>query len=84
MDRRELQCAILTTAPGQLREIHDRSPVIVYPGSYEVWLDRSENNHEVLRSLLQAYIGDLEVYPVSDRVNSFRNDDPSLLDPVLT
>lgn len=83
-DRRELQCTVLTTKPGQLSEIHDRSPVILYPSSYDQWLDPTEKDREVLRSLLQAYIGDLEVYPVSDRVNGFQNDDPSLLDPAPT
>lgn len=33
--------------------------------------------------MLQAYIGELDIYPVSDRVGDAANDDPNLKEPVF-
>ena len=33
-------CTIITQAAGEpMREIHDRQPVILEPGTYDAWLD---------------------------------------------
>lgn len=77
-------CTILTTASNSLiRTIHERMPVILGPGGYETWFSR-ESTWEQLTSLLQPYPSDLlGCYPVSDLVNSPRNDTPDCLTPVL-
>ncbi len=71
-------CAIITTGPNTLMApLHDRMPVILAPGAFEGWLVGSP---EQAAGLLKPYAGeDLEVYPVSRRVNNPRNDDAELL-----
>lgn len=79
----DLACAILTCRSGELLSpIHERMPVILYP-PYDRWLEGAERDPETLRYQLQAYIGDLEIYPVSERVGNVANDDPQLADPVF-
>ncbi len=72
-------CCIITTAaaPG-LAGIHHRMPVI-FTGEreYDLWLSPSDT--EALGYLMRPYRGRMEVYPVSTRVNSPREDDPGLL-----
>src|ERR671916_737722 len=75
-------CTILTTKPNALTaEIHDRMPVILPPGSYDVWLD-SEAEKDELYGLLAPYPEDeMEAYPVSRFVNSPSNNDPRCIEP---
>jgi len=76
-------CTILTTAANEVvRPIHDRMPVIIPPDGYRLWLDpRSEP--DALAELLKPYPAEpMEAYPVSTAVNSPRNDDPRLIEPV--
>jgi putative SOS response-associated peptidase YedK len=70
-------CAILTTKPNALAgEIHDRMPVILPAGSYDVWLE-PEADRDELYGLLAPYPEDeMEAYPVSRFVNSPSNNDP--------
>ncbi len=71
---------ILTTAPSEfMSRLHNRMPVILGQGSAEAWLageplpdgDGSPADPEVA----------LRAWPVSRRVNSPRNEDPSLIEP---
>ena len=74
---------IVTSAPDELRHIHDRMPMVIDPATWADWLDPA--NHEVsdLCSLLvPAAVGSLTTYPVSTAVNSVRNNGPSLIEPV--
>jgi putative SOS response-associated peptidase YedK len=72
-------CTIITTEPNALMaELHDRMPVILDPADYGAWLDPGRGGLELLRPCLDAW---LEAVPVSTRVNSPRNDDPSLIQP---
>lgn len=75
--------AIITTEPNELmKDIHSRMPVILKKEDETKWMD-VETDIEEIKSLLVAYDSDLmEAYRVSSRVNSPRNDDPSLVDPV--
>lgn len=77
-------CTIITTTPNELTEdIHDRMPVILPPETYDQWLDREFNDTEVLKSLLIPYKADLmDVYPVSDIVNSPKNESEQCLIPL--
>ena len=70
-------CTILTCPPNALMaELHDRMPVILDPADYGAWLDPTRGGLELLRPCPETW---LEAVPVSTRVNSPRNDDPSIL-----
>jgi putative SOS response-associated peptidase YedK len=75
-----LSCAIVTCAPnGLVAPIHDRMPVIVPAAERARWLEVAAPVGE-LATLLRPYPEDeMEVYPVSRRVNAPRNDDPEII-----
>ncbi len=77
-------CTILTTTPNTLiQPLHDRMPVILAAGAYDLWLDPAVQNVERLQKLLAPYPADAMVaYPVSARVNNPANDSPDLLAPL--
>ena len=67
-------CAIITTtATDELRQVHDRMPVIVPPDLYGDWLQTGGKGY------LVPYNGEMEFYPVSKAVNNPRNNSPDLL-----
>jgi putative SOS response-associated peptidase YedK len=72
--------AVITTEANELvAEIHDRMPVILRPGDYDRWLGSEPDP----RALLRPFPAELmRMWPISTRVNSPRNDNPSLLEPV--
>lgn len=76
-------CTIITTdANAVIRPLHDRMAVVLPPDAYELWL-RPDSSLAELDALLQPAPEDLLIaYPVSPRVNSPANDDPSLVAPV--
>jgi putative SOS response-associated peptidase YedK len=72
-------CTIIATELNALMaELHDRMPVILDPADYGAWLDPGRGGQEFLRPCPDEW---LAAVPVSTRVNSPRNDDPSLLQP---
>ena len=72
---------IVTDANAAIAPIHDRMPVILTGNGLDAWLDPTIGNAAALTSLLRpAPAQDWTHYPVSKRVNSPRNDDPSLVD----
>ena len=77
-------CAILTTeANALMRPIHQRMPVILEPGDYADWLDQARAQSSVPEKLLRPYEpDDLVAFPVSTRVNSAKNNDKDLIQPV--
>ncbi len=77
-------CSILTTAPNALMEkIHDRMPVILPKQDEQMWLDPRIEDIELLKSLLKPYRAtDMEVYRVSEEVNSPKNNNPELIEKV--
>jgi len=70
-------CSILTTTPNSVTSaVHDRMPVILDPGSYDLWLDPGMQNVAAISELLKPYDARLmRCYPVSSRVNHVGNDD---------
>jgi putative SOS response-associated peptidase YedK len=71
-------CIITTEANELLAEIHDRMPVIIPREAYDRWLSPIEPDP---RDLLVPYPADpMTMWPISTRVNSPKNDDPSILD----
>jgi putative SOS response-associated peptidase YedK len=79
-----LSCSIITTRPNSLMEpIHDRMPVILPPELYEAWLNPDNQNVGELKEFLLPYDpGLMEAYPISNLVNSVKNDGPELIEPV--
>nr|WP_319390174.1 SOS response-associated peptidase [uncultured Cohaesibacter sp.] len=75
--------AILTTpAPRAFKPVTDRLPLIIAPDGYGCWLNTSSGRFEDARPLLSSSADrQLIAFPISDRVNQRRNDDPSLTEP---
>jgi putative SOS response-associated peptidase YedK len=73
---------ITTDANDDMAPIHDRMPVILPESSWETWLDRAQDDLDLLgRFLVPAPPRLLTLRPVSTAVNNVRNDGPQLLDP---
>jgi putative SOS response-associated peptidase YedK len=68
-------CAIVTTAAsGFMRPIHDRMPVILPKAMWDVWLDPTNQNVDMLSGLLVPARDDLlTLHEVSTDVNNVRN-----------
>ena len=76
-------CAILTTEANSLvRTIHDRMPVIIAPAYYNLWIDPVGDRDRVQQLLRPCSPSSLLIYPVSDMVNSPRNDSPGCLQEI--
>jgi len=76
-------CTLLTTDANDLvRKVHPRMPVILDPADYDLWLDPAVDDRERLQPVLDAFDpARMIAFPVSTRVNSPANDDPSVLEP---
>ena len=77
-------CTIVTTVANELvAPIHDRMPVILEPAEFALWLDPALRDPEALQALLRprAAAG-MVAYPVSELVNSPRNDVPECRAPL--
>jgi len=79
-------CTIITTSPNSLMEqIHNRMPVILPQEHFEKWLNSEPVNRDELDPLLHSFPAELmEAYPVSDQINSPRNDNPNCIEPIPT
>ena len=77
-------CTIITGEPNELvRPIHDRMPVILPREAWAKWLGEESAFADELRALLKPYPAErMRAYPISTRVNSVKNDEPSLLKAV--
>ena len=77
-------CSILTKdAKGTIASIHDRMPVALVPGVWDLWLDRDLQDPEAALGLLQPIDPDaIMEHVVSRQVNSVRNNTPELHDRV--
>jgi len=73
---------IITGEPNALvAEIYDRMPVILDPADYEAWLHAGDT--AIPQALLQPFPSQLmAAYPVGKRVNSAKNDDPTVMEPM--
>lgn len=78
-----VSCAILTTDANTLMTpIHDRMPVIVPPESYAAWLDPRTPDPAVNDLIKPFPSTEMEAWPISLRVNSPKDDDEGILEPV--
>lgn len=74
---------VTTTANGPLGEVHDRMPVVLPEGTWDTWLDRENEDLDLLgRLLVPAAPALIAMHPISTQVNSVRNDGPQLIEPV--
>lgn len=69
--------SILTTDANPLvSDVHDRMPVIVPSEHYDLWLDPGFHDVNALIEILKPFNpAEMEMKPVSERVNSPKNDD---------
>lgn len=76
-----VSCSIITTRANEfMRPLHERMPVILDAGGRDAWLDAAAQP-ATLQALLAPPAEDaLEAWPVSRRVNSPFNEDPSLVE----
>ncbi len=79
-----VSCSVLTTdAVGNLSEIHDRMPLLMPREQWSHWLDPDiEDVSDLLHPPSLDVVDQLELRPVSDKVNNVRNNGPELLDRV--
>jgi len=72
---------VVTTGANALtRPVHERMPVILRESEYEAWLAPENRDLAGLARLLMPYPADeMRAYPVSQRVNNARNNDPALV-----
>lgn len=81
----EIDSVATITVPAnpQLSVIHDRMPAILEGDAIEQWLDvRGVAAKHAYQLALPLADGALKFHPVSTRVNSARDDDPGLIEPV--
>jgi putative SOS response-associated peptidase YedK len=77
---RSFTFTILTTFPNEVSAtVHDRMPVIVQAKDHARWLD--PENQDVADLLAPYSSRGMIAYPVSQRVNSPKNDDVRLIEP---
>lgn len=76
--------AILTTrASADIRDIHDRMPVVIKPEDFSHWLNCRTNEPRHVAELMQPMEeGFFEAIPVSEKVNKVTNSSPELQDRV--
>jgi putative SOS response-associated peptidase YedK len=79
-----LTCAIVTTkANATVEPIHDRMPVMLPEPSWDTWLDPQVDDRDRLEALLVPPPDEeIELWPVSTRVNSADNNGPDLVERV--
>jgi putative SOS response-associated peptidase YedK len=77
--------AVITRpAVGALATVHNRMPVFLPQDRWGAWMDPELQDTSKVRALFDNFQPDahLRFWPVSDRVNSIRNDGPELTHPV--
>ncbi|MBK9109343.1 MAG: SOS response-associated peptidase [Saprospiraceae bacterium] len=65
-----------------MKPLHDRMPVILLKGEEQLWLDETLQPLQ-LKDFLKKYPDEwMDAYPVSDRVNNVRFNDPTLIEEI--
>jgi putative SOS response-associated peptidase YedK len=77
-------CTIITGEPNELvAPIHNRMPVILRREAWPQWLGEGSTRKDDLQLLLNPLPAErMRAYPISSKVNSVKNDEPSLLDAI--
>jgi putative SOS response-associated peptidase YedK len=75
---------IITDANELLAPIHPRMPVILPENAYGLWLDPSMHDQDRLMLLLKPFPSEeMEHYPVTSKVNSYKYNDPENIRPLV-
>lgn len=77
-------CCMLTAQSNELMTpLHHRMPVLLTPEEQVLWLNNKEFNAEELLAVLHPYRGDdLQIYPVTPRMNNWRFLAPEAIGPL--
>jgi putative SOS response-associated peptidase YedK len=80
-----LTCAIMTRAPSpSAAEVHDRMPVILKDAAHGEWLDPEMTDAERVAAIIAGQVIDkVKHHPVSTRLNSAKDDDEALIEPLI-
>jgi putative SOS response-associated peptidase YedK len=84
-DRRKVESYTkITTEPNELvGQVHGRMPLILHKEDEDTWLNPDITEPELLQPLLKPYPADkMEGWRVGDAPRNWRNDEPSLIQPV--
>jgi len=83
-DGRPLPTATILTgaAPADLRDVHDRAPVVVTRDEWQRWLDPRRGTDDVRDLLRPTPLGTVTARAVSDAVGDVRANGPHLVEPV--
>lgn len=78
-------CAIVTGEPDELvAPIRNRMPVILPRKTWGKWLGEEPTRKDDLQLLLSPFPAErMRAYPISTRVNSVKNDDAGLIEPMM-
>jgi putative SOS response-associated peptidase YedK len=78
-------CSIITGEPNELvAPIHNRMPVILPREAWSAWLGEEPVSEDELHALLKPFPAErMRGYSVSSRVNSVKNDDAGLIEPMM-
>jgi putative SOS response-associated peptidase YedK len=78
----ESGCALARLLQAEVvAQIHPRMPVILPEQHHAAWLGETDDGN--LKALLLPYPADqMRMWEISPRVNSLKNDDPSLWEPL--
>ncbi|HRK25558.1 MAG TPA: SOS response-associated peptidase [Beijerinckiaceae bacterium] len=74
-------CIITTAANATIAAVHERMPVVIEPGDFDLWLDPGSSGGDVLALLRPAPDDALELLPVSDAVNRATTEGPEVQEP---
>lgn len=76
-----VSCSVVTTAArDEMRDIHDRQPVILTRDNWEVWLERESTADDLFAAAADA-APELAWHPVGKDVGNIRNEGPQLAEP---
>ena len=77
-------CTIVTTSPNSLMEpIHDRMPVVLTEGAYDIWLAPENTDLAELKEVLVPYPAhEMRAHTVAPLVNKVDDDGPELIEPI--
>jgi putative SOS response-associated peptidase YedK len=75
---------VTTDANDKVSDLHDRMPVFLNPDTEKIWLNDELDTREHLDLLHPYPDDDISVYQVSTDVNSPKNDNPEIVNPITS
>lgn len=76
--------SIVTTEANELmKPLHDRMPVILPDEAHRLWMDKRENDTDMLKTLLKQFPSDqMELFGVTPKIGNVKFQDPEALEEV--